>query len=293
MNQTSSSPYAPTRAALRYLGGKWKIAKWIISHFPPHTTYVEPFGGAASVLLHKIPAFIEVYNDLDQEVVTFFQVLREKPAELLAAIELTPYSRAEFLQAQEDVTEPIDNTERARRLFIRAWQGRGRTGIKEPGGWRFMSRATRSQTPVDDWTNTHHLWAIARRLREIQIECDDALKVIKRYDTPETLFYCDPPYPQVTRTERWGTAYSHEYTEDDHQQLAQLLHQIEGMAIISSYPSDLYNQLYSDWTKTSHPGQRGTGNRTPTECLWISPRTVAMRELYSHTQLPLEEEGNG
>jgi len=104
---------------------------------------VEPFGGAASVLLRKAPAFLEVYNDLGNDVVNFFRILRERPSELISAIDLTPYSRSEFLQAQETCA---DDLERARRFYVWSWQGRGRGGVKEPGGWRFMSRNTRSQT---------------------------------------------------------------------------------------------------------------------------------------------------
>ncbi|HFC10149.1 MAG TPA: DNA adenine methylase, partial [Chloroflexi bacterium] len=86
---------APPAPILRYHGAKWKIAPWIIQHFPPHTTYVEVFGGSAGVLLRKPPAPIEVYNDLDGEVVNFFRVLRERPEELARAVEFTPYARAE------------------------------------------------------------------------------------------------------------------------------------------------------------------------------------------------------
>ena len=101
-----------TRPALRYYGGKFRLAPWIIGHFPVHECYVEPFGGAMSVLLRKAPARYEVYNDLDREVVNLFRVLRERPEEFIRAIELTPYSRAEQLLAFEPA--PEDELERAR-----------------------------------------------------------------------------------------------------------------------------------------------------------------------------------
>lgn len=167
------------RPALRYHGGKWKLAPWIVSHFPPHTTYVEPFGGGASVLLRKQPSFIEVYNDISGLVVNFFRVLRDQPDELMRLIELTPYSRQEFLESQKAC---VDSLELARRFFVWSWQGRGRAGVQEPGGWRFMSRATRGKTPVDDWTNNQHLWQIVQRLKAVHIESDDAAKVIGRFD---------------------------------------------------------------------------------------------------------------
>lgn len=277
--------HPPTRPALRYFGGKWKIAPWIISHFPPHTCYVEPYGGGASVLLRKAPAFIDVYNDKLKDVVYFFKVLRERPAELFAAISLTPYSRAEFLAAQKPIEDNRDpasaELEAARRFYVWAWQGRGRTGNKEPGGWRFMSRDTRSKTPVDDWVNIDHLWAIAARFRRITIEYDDALKVITRYDTPDTLFYLDPPYPTSTRSARWAQAYRHEYSDQDHQNLAQLLQSIQGMAIISSYPSNLYHDLYNGWTCRQHAGQTERPDPT-TETLWISPNAQQALENSTH-----------
>jgi DNA adenine methylase len=282
---------APARPALRYFGGKWKIARWIVSHFPGHTCYVEPFGGAASVLLHKIPSFIEVYNDLNGGVVNFFRVLRERPAELLAAIDLTPYSRAEFLQAQEPCDDPV---ERARRFYVWAWQGRGRAGVREPGGWRFMKRATRSQTPVDDWNNHRHLWGVVRRLKEVQIEQDDALSVVQRYDAPQTLFYLDPPYLQDTRSGRWGNgAYAFEYERIDHCRLAEALRDIEGMAIVSGYPSDLYDDLYAGWGRVTRLAPKSGGRKggmTAVECLWLSPNAMRGREAQLGLML---EEGEG
>src|SRR5262245_50804810 len=117
----------PSRAALRFYGGKWRLAPWIVAHLPPHTCYVEPFGGAASVLLRKPPSRYEVYNDLDGAVVGFFRVLRERPADLIRAIQCTPFARAEVDLACVPVppeVDAVDDLERARRLYVRAWQGR-------------------------------------------------------------------------------------------------------------------------------------------------------------------------
>jgi DNA adenine methylase len=169
--------------------------------------------------------------------------------------------------------EGCNALEKARRFYIWSWQGRGRAGVKEPGGWRFMSRDTRGRTPVDDWNNNSHLWNIANRLLQVQIEHDDALKVIQRFDDPKTLFYIDPPYVQHTRGLRWNhSAYSFEYTDDNHRELAQLLKSITGMIVISGYPSELYNSLYQDWHKIERPGQKDNApQRDTTECLWLSP----------------------
>ena len=267
--QNNKNSTTPTRPALRYHGGKWRLAPFIIQHFPPHTCYVEPFGGAASVLLRKTPAHIEVYNDLNGDVVNFFRILRERSMDLIAAINLTPYSRREFLQAQESCA---DGFEAARRFYVWSWQGRGRAGVKEPGGWRFMSRNTRSQTPVYDWNNNQHLWAVVGRLKEVQIENGDALTIIKRYDTPETLYYIDPPYIQNSRGKRWGSAaYVNEYKDEQHWRLSDVLHSLKGMAILSGYPSALYDELYKDWWKVERKACKDNGVKAAVECLWLSP----------------------
>ena len=259
------------RPALRYHGGKWKLAPWIIQNLPPHVAYVEPFGGGANVLLRKKPSFIEVYNDLNGMVVNFFRVLRERPVEFMNAVELTPYSRQEFVEAQSSAPDD-DLLEQARRFYVWAWQGRGRAGVSEPGGWRFMSRDTRSKSPVHDWTNNQHLWQIVQRLRLVQIEQDDALTVIARYDGPKTLHYVDPPYVQSSRGDRWASSgYAFEYTDEQHRTLADALHQCEGSVVLSGYPSALYDELYGDWTRVERPAQKDNGSsRDLKECLWIS-----------------------
>lgn len=246
------------------------MARRIIERFPPHTCYVEPFGGGGSVLLRKAPSTLEVYNDLNGDVVNFFRVLRSRPADLIAAIGLTPYSRQEFREAQN--LAGVDDLERARRFFVWSWQGRGRAGVAEPGGWRFMSRMTRGTAPVGDFDNIAHLWAVVDRLKKVQIECDDALKVIARYDTPETLFYLDPPYLAATRGQRWSSgAYVLEYTDDDHCRLAERLHGLAGMAIVSGYPSALYEGLYAGWACVQWRGIKDNGAKETVECLWLSP----------------------
>jgi len=262
-----------TRPALRYFGGKWQIGKWIISHFPKHTAYVEPFGGGASVLLRKPPTKIEVYNDLNGMAVNFFQVLRGRPEELIRALELTPYARAEYIQSQQPTDDPLEN---ARRFYVGCWQGRGRGGVVESGGWRFMKKDNHGQTPCDDWRNISHLYAVAERLRHVQIESIDAFRCIDTYDTPETLFYLDPPYLPDTRSLRWGgSSYLHEYGAEDHGRLAEKLHTIKGMAIVSGYPSAAYDDLYPGWRtadKSSRKDSATPERVATTERLWISPR---------------------
>jgi DNA adenine methylase len=195
---------APTRPVLRWHGGKWKLAPWIISHFPKHRVYVEPFGGAASVLLRKKRSYAEVYNDLDQHVVGLFRILRDddQAARLKAALELTPFARSEFLTAYEPADDPIES---ARRLIARAFMGHGSdsaTGVVS--GFRANSNRS-GTTPAHDWVNyPDALPATIERLRGVIIEQRDAIDVMTQHDSEVTLHYVDPPYMHETRA--WMTS---------------------------------------------------------------------------------------
>lgn len=265
-----------TRPALRYHGGKWRLAPWITSYFPDHVCYVEPFGGGGSVLLWKAPSFAEVYNDLNGDVVNFFRVLREHPDALLRAIELTPYSRREYLDARR--IEPKDNEiERARKFYVLTSQGRGRAGAAEPGGWRFMSRATRFRTPAQDWHEHEHLWLIVQRLKRVQIESDDAATVIRRYDGPGTLFYVDPPYVSSTRGRH---LYQIDMDDAQHIALAELLHEVDGAVIVSGYPSALYDRLFAGWRREERVVMKDNQAGAATEVLWLSPNVRVQGSLF-------------
>lgn len=264
------------RPALRYYGGKWRLAPWIVSYFPPHMCYVEPFCGAASVFLRKDPAEFEVLNDLDGDLINFFRVLRERTDELIQAIQLTPYSRAEYKAAFEQPS--ADPLERARRYYVAAWQGWGGGKGTRPGGWRFQHTNNRGKSVVDDWNQIGHLEAIVSRLKATMIESDDALSVIKRYDQPHTLFYVDPPYLSDTRTKRWkDTAYQCEIDDRYHLNLLECLQHIEGMALISGYPSELYENLLADWYRVETTSRTTNTSNVATEVMWISPAAMDKR----------------
>ncbi len=236
-----------TRPALRYFGGKYRLAPWIIENFPEHLCYVEPFGGGMGVMLRKQPSYHDVYNDLDGEVVNFFRVLRERPEELIRAIALTPFSREEQRAAFEVVGNEL---ERARRLYVRSWQSHGGGRGQWQQGWRYEVTNHRNRHVISDWNRVDSLWEIVARLKEIQFECDDAIRVIERFDGPETLFYLDPPYLAETRSIRWRSkAYVHEIDDDYHRRLAELLSKMQGMAVISGYAAGLYDELYAGWVR--------------------------------------------
>ena len=273
------------RPALRYYGGKWRTAPWILSHFPPHKCYVEPFGGAASVLIQKERSRIEVYNDLNSDVVSYFRVLREQPEALSRAIHLTPYAREEYDLATsgEDVADPI---ERARRFLVWSWQSQY-FKMRSKSGWRAINNDLRSQSPAADWANMNHLNAVAERFRKVQIEHGPALEVIERYDSPETLFYVDPPYVLDTRVDR--AAYIHEMTDSDHAKLASALHAAKGSVVLSGYRSDLYEVLYNDWWSASTTSRINSpsGAKLATETVWTNAE--AQRRLNSQGLFAIED----
>jgi DNA adenine methylase len=263
------------RPALKWYGGKNKIAQWVTSHFPFHTCYVEPYGGAASVLLNKTPATHEVYNDLDDELVNFFRILRSEPARLIHLIELTPYSRLEHELAWETCQ---DSLERARRFYVRCWQsyGSGTRNTAGAAGWLTQKGKRRGTTAVENWRDTHHLYEIADRLLSVQIEKDTALNVLHRFDTRDTLFYVDPPYVASTRNKK--KVYQHEMTNAEHIELAQCLQDLNGMIVLSGYESSLYDDLYENWQKVTTNTTDRTSNSVQ-ECLWLSPGVSDLRHL--------------
>jgi len=263
---------SPKRPILRYHGGKWKLAPWIISHFVPHKVYCEPFAGGASVLLRKPRSYSEVYNDLDGQIVNLFRVLRNKElsSELVKLVYLTPYSRSEYIESYTHNDDPVEN---ARTTLFRSMSGFA--SCSTTGRWvtGFRSNVLRTgTTPAHDWMNfPQAVLEIIERLRGVVIENDDALNVIQRYDTPETLFYIDPPYVLQTRGDRWSSnAYNHEMNDDDHRRLADILKQCKGNVIISGYACDLYDdELFKDWTRAEKE-TFADGARRRVEVLWMN-----------------------
>lgn len=261
---------AITRPALRYHGGKWTLAPWIIQSFPPHQIYAEPFGGAASVLLRKTRSRVEVYNDLDSDVVNFFRVLRD-PAladALVRAVQLTPFSREEFDACYVPSPDPV---EAARRLIARSYFGFGSHSFNaaNSNGFRWMP----AKPYAKEWANLpHSLQFVSERLFGVTIEHRPAACIIEQQDSPDTLFFLDPPYPRALR-DSGGKGYVHEMTDHDHRLLAHQLRRIRGKALICGYPGDLYDrELYPDWTRlecTAYAsGQKGRAKRT--EVLWAN-----------------------
>lgn len=261
-----------TRPALRYHGGKFRLAPWIQQFFPPHGCYVEPFGGAAGVLLQKPRVYAEVYNDLDSEVVNFFRVLRDPKAraDLIEACRLTPYARDEFDAAYEPTD---DSLERARRTCVRAAMGFGSAGAtKATTGFRTDTRR-KYGTAQHNWADyPGALGAIGERFAGVLIENRDAIAVMEDHDGPDTLHFVDPPYVHSTRHMRNRGGYRHELDDDGHRRLLETLKGLSGMVVLCGYRSDLYDAALASWarheTTARISGGRGTSLRT--EVVWLN-----------------------
>lgn len=262
-----------TRPVLRWHGGKWNLAPWIISNLPPHRVYVEPFGGAGSVLIRKPRCYAEIWNDLDDQVVNLFQVLRsDRRLELVELLRLTPFASKEFANAYEDCSDPV---EKARRLVIRSFMGFGSNGHNRRTGFRSNSNRS-GTTPAHDWVNyPDALVAIIERLQGVVILNRDACDVMSGHDGPETLHYVDPPYVLDTRSDT-SADYAHELSDSDHENLLDFLNGLKGMVVLSGYPSELYDGRLGGWARMDRRAL-ADGAAERTECLWLNPAAVNAR----------------
>lgn len=273
------------RPVLRYHGGKWILAKSLIPLFPPHRVYVEPFCGAASVLMQKPRAYAEVLNDKWDVVVNVFQCLRDasKAEELRRQLYLTPFARSEFNGSCGHAPQTVGDIEAARLAILRSFAGFGSASTNGAYATGFRCNSNRSgTTPAHEWANFPDCipWFV-ERLRGVVIENRDALEVIAQQDSPETLFFCDPPYVHDTRNmARGNAAYAFEMGDAEHRALAESLHAVRGMVVLSGYASDLYDvQLYPCW-KRIEIAARADGARKRTEIVWVNPAAAkAMRQL--------------
>lgn len=261
------------RPLVRYYGGKWQIAPWIVSHMPKHRIYVEAYGGGGSVLLRKQRSYGEVYNDLDEMMVNLFRVARDRGDELRRLLELTPFSRRELQRAQA-IGNDADDVTRAWAVIVRAFMGFGSDAVhKTTTGFRSNSNRS-GTTPAHDWRSyPDALDATIQRLRGVVIECRDALDVIRQHDGPETLIYLDPPYLHSVRRNVDRDRYGYEMSDDDHERMLHTALNTKGMVMISGYHSALYDDALRGWYRV----ERGTyaGSAKPrTEVLWISPEAM-------------------
>ncbi len=264
-----------TRPILRYRGGKWRIGKWIIAQMPAHQIYVEPFGGAASILLQKDRLAAEVYNDLDGSVSNIFRVLQNPilAGQLKRRLYFTLFSRTEFDRCYEPAFDQVDA---AAKTIVLSFFGFGSDSITRSYRTGFRAKMSNARAlPSQHW----RAWfadvdCFIDRLRGVVIEQSDALKLFPRYDTPGTLFYCDPPYVLSTCSRMHG--YRYEMTDTQHEVLAEKLHGLTSMVMLSGYKSRLYDELYADWLCVTL-GTLADGARKQIECLWFNPAAAARR----------------
>ncbi len=264
----------PNRPLLRYHGGKFRLADWIISQMPNHTIYCEPFGGGASVLLRKPRVATECYNDLSKEVVTVFRVMQDedKMKKLQHKLKYTPFARDEYELACEYTDDDI---ELARRVIVRLWFGFATSGARDAkSGFRSFYKGG-ERSPATAWAEYPDvLTYYCARLQGVYIENRPAVEVIRKFDSDETLFYVDPPYLRDTR-KSVGRCYEYEMSDAEHEKLLRYLLGVKGKVMISGYNNDIYNDYLIGWAKTTKTvqaaGRKGGTNRE--EVLWLSPNT--------------------
>ncbi|BBO34440.1 DNA adenine methylase [Lacipirellula parvula] len=260
------------RPPVKWHGGKHYLASRIIELFPEHRIYLEPFGGAASVLLNKKPVDVEAYNDLDPRINRLFRVLRDEGDRFAAKLAFTPYSEAEF-EACQEYSASASDLDMAVCDFVRwrqSFGGQGKT-------WSCTTTRARGGIAGDVnawWSAIEMLPEIIARLQCIQILHRPAIEAINKFDYPEGLIYCDPPYVHATRAKGSRAIYEFEMTDQDHRDLAAVLMRCRSKVVLSGYPSELYEELYGDWRSVdfdiANHAAGGNSKRRMFERVWMN-----------------------
>jgi DNA adenine methylase len=260
------------RPPVKWHGGKYYLAKRIISLFPPHRIYLEPFGGGASVLLNKTPVDVEAYNDLDLKITRLFRILQKQGREFVERIQFVPYSEYEF-ESAEHYPDGASELDKAICDFIRwrqSFGGRGST-------WSCTTKRARGGMAGDVngwWTAIDQLPEIIDRLRRVEILSQPAIEAIQRFDNPDALIYCDPPYLHETRDPNSRDVYGVEMNEQEHYELGKVLKKCASKVIISGYPSELYEDMFTSWRRIEFDiANHSAGGRLKSrkrETLWMN-----------------------
>lgn len=266
-----------SNAVIKYPGAKWGVAPWVISHFPEHRSYLEPFFGSGAVLFTKSRSAIETVSDIDGEIVNLFEWIKIDPERLAHEIYFTPYARAEYDRAWAEQYTEKDSFKRAVNFYIRMMQGHGFRTTGEKVGWKNDVQGREAAYAAKSWCKTPEIiMEAAERLRGVQIENRPAVELIRRFNYPNVLIYADPPYMLGTRQNR--KQYRHEMTDDDHMELLEAIKAHRGPAIISGYDSDLYNRELKGWYKDGRTSFTQTASRRR-EILWMNFEPAAQMEL--------------
>lgn len=270
---------------LKYPGAKWTLAPWIVSHFPAHTHYLEPYCGSAAVFFAKSPAAHEILNDIDGRLVNLFTVLREQGEALARLIDFTPWSEAEYERSEKQHGDTGDPLEDARRFLVRSWQAHGGT-LSQTSGWKHNGLSGRVY-PARLWCKLpERLLAVVDRLKQAEIRNRPALEVIRYYNHPDCLLYVDPPYLLSTRARKY---YRYEMTDEEHIALLEALRCHRGPVVLSGYAHPLYEEQLAGWYRATTPAVTEHGN-TRVEVLWLNQQAVQARQLRLFGKFDREEQ---
>ena len=264
---------------LKWHGGKnahqGKLARWIISKMGPHLTYCEPFAGGLAVLLWKDPEGVnEIVNDLNGHLTNFWRTLQREDtfARFQRYVEAAPFSPVEWNDAGDRLDVP-DSVARAGAFFVHSRQSLA--GRMDGFATLSTGRTRRGMNEqVSAWlTAVEGLAAVHARLKRVAILCMPAVDMIRKYDGPQTLFYCDPPYLHETRASM-DTYRQFEMTLADHREFLAVVRQCQGKVMVSGYPNGLYDQTLWDWNRHTfevpNHAAGGETKRTMTETLWCN-----------------------
>ncbi len=258
------------KSPVNRIGGKYQITGWLSQYIPQHVCYVEPFAGAGHLLFSKRPAPVEVLNDIDGDLISFFQVVKEKRSKLIETLEYMPYSRAlwQDIRTRWKAGDlPEDEVEKAAWWFYLNRSTYG--GDMATGGFAMPSITGRN--PAASYKSAiKGFESVAGRFQGVTIECLDFAEIIRRYDSETTLFYCDPPYLNAEGY------YGSNFTKNSHFKLAELLHGVKGKVMLSHYANSLYDDLYKGWQRYEYESFKGSyksngeGKPVTVECLFTN-----------------------
>ena len=254
------------RPPFKYYGGKYYVTPWITSLFMPHNLYLEPFGGAASVLLNKDPSSKEIYGDLNQNIVNLMKFIQQYN---LLTEELLKIQCEESVFYEWKKKECQTDLESAIKTFVIHRMSRGGVG----GSFSKSKRQYKGMSEnASSWiSGISNLKAVSERLKDIDIYHSSAMDLMNKFDGEKSLFYLDPPYMRKLRITPWS-AYSVEMDDTQHKELLEFSKQCKAKIVISGYPSDFYDEQLSEWNRLSksswlHSGHKDVKKKAE-ECVW-------------------------
>ncbi|MEZ7549425.1 DNA adenine methylase [Streptococcus sp. 27098_8_82] len=262
------------KSILRYPGSKWNLAARISQLLPEHKTYLEPYFGSGAVLFTKQVSAIETVNDLNDDIVNLFQVIKNKPKELSEKVFLTPYSRKVYDLAW--AVRPEKEVDKALNFIIRSVMSHG-FRLNEKSGWKNDVIGREKSYAVKHWNDIPELIREATlRLKQVQIESRPAIELIAKHNYKDVCMYVDPPYVLSTRTRK---QYSVEMDDRDHEDLLEILNQSKAKILLSGYDSDLYNERLSNWDRLEFSATAEKG-LPRTEVLWMNFQSKEQLKLF-------------